>query len=364
MKFKTVRSKLIDGIKTVQNIVGSKGSRPILQNVLIETQEKSVRLTTSDFDLSIQNIVECEIIESGATTLPVKLLFSLLAKAPEGEVEITVDGDDQATIKAGSTRYRLHGKPEAEFPKMSEESETSEYVIGSVILREMLRKTAYAASQDDTRRTLKGVLMSFKDAKLTMVATDGRRLAMVENELEFPQNFERDIILPSKTVQELQRILPQDGDVRLNVSKTRMSVDIGQVKLSSKLIEDTYPNYTQVIPTNVEKKIEIDRQLLFDAIERASVMTLDAANSIRMIFDMNNLVVISSASDVGEAKDEVPIKYVGEKIEIVFNPNYLMDPLRAIDDDEIVFQVHDEHSPAIIKCSIPFMYVIMPLRAD
>lgn len=364
MKFKTVRSKLIDGIKIVQNIVGAKGARPILQNVLIESIDGAVRLTTSDFDLSIQTTVDCEIVEAGATTLPVKILFSMLAKAPEGEVEISVDADEQATIKAGSARYRLCGKPEAEFPKMGEEGEMSEYVITSAILREMLRKTSYAASQDDTRRTLKGVLMSFKDLKLTMVATDGRRLAMVENELEFPKNFERDIVLPSKTVQELMRILPQEGDVRLNVSATRMSVAIEQVKLSSKLIEDTYPNYAQVIPKNLEETIVIDRQLLLDAIERASVMTLNPANSIRLVFDMNKLVVMSSASNIGEAQDEVTIKYVGKKIEIVFNPNYLMDPLRAIDDDEITFNLHDEHSPAIIKCSIPFLYVIMPLRAD
>ena len=226
----------------------------------------------------------------------------------------------------------------------------------------MFRKVSYAASQDDTRRTLKGVLMSFKDSKLTMVATDGRRLALVENEIEFPKDVEKDIVLPSKAVQELQRSLNGEEIASVMIQKTQVSFKLGNITVYSKLMDDVYPNYRQVIPKETVEKITIDRQLLLDALDRASVMTMDEAHSTKLIFSEGKLTVTSAASDIGEAKDEVAIKYAGEPIEIIFNPSYVMDPLKAIDDDEITINLNNGHSPAVIKCSIPFLYVLMPLR--
>lgn len=364
MKFNIVRSKFIEALKPVQNIVAGKGSLPILQNVMIEACGGDIKLTTTDLDISIKSTVPCEVIEEGASTLPVKLLFNLIGKAPEGNVEVEVDQGEQAVIRAGSASYKLNGKPEADFPKLGGEEDSSEYSMPRQTLQEMLRKTAYAASQDDTRRTLKGVLMSFKDSKLTMVATDGRRLALVEREMEFPKNSERDIVLPSKAVQELQRLLSGEGDVKITVQQTKISFDLGVVQIYSKLMDDAYPNYRQVIPADCQHNITIDRQLLLDALERASVMTMDEAHSTKLIFDANRLTVTSAASEIGEAKDEVPIKYGGETIEIMFNPNYVMDPLKAIDDDEVTINLNNGHSPAVIKCSIPFLYVLMPLRIN
>lgn len=364
MKFSIVRSKFLEGLKSVQNIVAGKGSLPIIQNVMLEAKGAELRLTTTDLDISIRSTVACESSEEGATTLPVKLLFNLISKAPEGVVEVSVDSNEQAVIRAGSASYRLNGKPEADFPRLNTEEESSEYVMPRQTLQEMFRKTSYAASQDDTRRTLKGVLMSFKDSVLTMVATDGRRLALVEKEMEFPKTAERDIVLPSKAVQELQRSLNGDGDVKIEVKKSKICFTFGDVQIYSKLMDDTYPNYRQVIPSECSEKIVVDRQLLLNALERASVMTMDEAHSTKLTFEANRLTVTSAASEIGEAKDEVPIKYAGEKIEIMFNPNYVMDPLKAIDDDEVSINLNNGHSPAVIKCSIPFLYVLMPLRIN
>ena len=362
MKFSIVRSKFIEALKPVQSIVAGKGSLPILQNVMIEARGGELKLTTTDLDISIVSTAECEVVEEGATTLPVKILFNLIGKAPEGVVEVDIDAEQKAVIRAGSASYKLNGKPESDFPKLGGDEESSEYIMPRQTLQEMLRKTAYAASQDDTRRTLKGVLMSFKDAKLTMVATDGRRLALVEREMEFPKTSERDVVLPSKAVQELQRSLAGEGDVKINIQKTKISFNLGTIQIYSKLIDDAYPNYRQVIPNECQHTIVVDRQLLLDALERASVMTMDEAHSTKLIFDANRLTVTSAASEIGEATDEVAIKYGGEKIEIMFNPNYVMDPLKAIDDDEVSIKLNNGHSPAVINCSIPFLYVLMPLR--
>lgn len=362
MKFKIVRSKFLEGLKSVQNIVAAKGSLPILQNVLMEADENRLVMTTTDLDISIRSSVECEIVESGATTLPVKLLFNSISKAAEGEIVVEVDDKERATITAGSAKFKLAGLPEADFPRLPKDEDAYAYEIPQATLREMFRKVSYAASQDDTRRTLKGVLMSFKDSKLTMVATDGRRLALVENEIEFPKDVEKDIVLPSKAVQELQRSLNGEEIASVMIQKTQVSFKLGNITVYSKLMDDVYPNYRQVIPKETVEKITIDRQLLLDALDRASVMTMDEAHSTKLIFSEGKLTVTSAASDIGEAKDEVAIKYAGEPIEIIFNPSYVMDPLKAIDDDEITINLNNGHSPAVIKCSIPFLYVLMPLR--
>ena len=362
MKFKIIRSNFIEGLKAVQNIVAGKGSLPILQNVLLEAKGKELTMTTTDLDISIKATCACDVSEAGSTTLPVKLLFTAMSKVAECEVEIDVDAKERASISAGNARYKLAGMTEKEFPCLPKDEDAFLYSIPQQTFREMLRKVSYAASQDDTRRTLKGVLLSFKDLKLTMVATDGRRLALVENEVEFPKDAEKDIVLPSKAVCELQRSLSGEGDLTLIVQKSQICFKLDNLMIYSKLMDDAYPNYRQVIPKETSEHITVDRQLLLDALDRASVMTMDEAHSTKLIFESGKLTVTSAASDIGEAKDVVPIKYAGEKIEIMFNPSYVMDPLKVLDEDEVKVNLNDGHSPAVITCGIPFLYVLMPLR--
>lgn len=362
MKFKIIRSKFFEGLKNVQNVVNAKSTVPVLQNVLISVKNNELQMTTTDLDISIVCSVECESVVDGATTLPVKLLFSAVMKLDEGEIEIESNENERASITSGKSKFRLIGIKESDFPKLPDEEEFYQYKIQQSTLREMFRKTAYAASQDDTRRTLKGVLLSFKNQKLTMVATDGRRLAMIEQEFEYPATNDKDIVLPQKTVQELLRALNGNEELKINVQKSQICFSFGKTKIYSKLIEENYPNYVQVIPKEVKETIKIDRLMMLNALERASIMTMDENHSTRLVFEENKLRIMSATNDIGDASDEVDVKYAGEQIEIMFNPNYLMDTLKAIDDDEITICLNDGHTPAIIKCSIPFLYVIMPLR--
>ena len=362
MKVKIVRAKFLEALKKVQGIAGTKGSLQILQNVLIEAKEKKLYLTTTDLDLSIRSVVDCEVEREGSTTLPAKILFNTIAKAAEGVVDIDVSPEDRALISAGTAVFKLAGMPVSDFPKLPVDGEAYAYDIPQMTLREMLRKTAFAASQDDTRKTLKGVLASFRDGKLTMVATDGRRLALIEHEFEFPESEERELVLPTKLVTELQRTLSTDGSVSITVEKSQVSFNMGDTRLYSKLLDEVYPNYRQVIPTNCSQRVVVERKPLLDALDRVSVMMIDDSNSTRLTFDANELTVTSAASDVGEARDLVPIKYDGPHIEIVFNPNFVMDPLKAVDEDEVTIELNDGTKPAMIKCSVPFLYVMMPLR--
>ena len=364
MKIKIIRSKFIDGLKKVQNIVAGKGSLQIIQNAMLEAKEGKLNLVTTDLDISIKSTVDCDVVETGATTLPVRLLSNTISSCAEGAVELESDVQDRARISAGSAAFKLSGMAVSDFPALPSAENAFAYVLPQATLREMLRKTSYAVSQDETRKTLKGVLMSFKDGKLTMVATDGRRLALVEHEIDFPAAAEKDIILPSKVVAELQRSLSGDGDVKITIEKSQVSFNLGDTQIYSKLLDEIYPNYRQVIPPNSREKIKVDRKLLLDAIDRASVMTMEESSSVRLTFEDNQLLVSSVAADIGEAKDVVPIKYSGEKIDIVFNPSYVKDPLKAIDEDEVSIELNNGSSPAIIRCSVPFLYVMMPLRIN
>ena len=364
MKIKIIRSKFIEGLKKVQNIVAGKGSLQIIQNAMLEAKEGKLSLVTTDLDISVKSTVDCDVVEAGATTLPVKLLSSTIASCAEGVVELEADPQDRARISAGSAAFKLSGMAVADFPALPASENAFAYTLPQATLREMLRKTSYAVSQDETRKTLKGVLMSFKEGKLTMVATDGRRLALVEHEIDFPAAAERDIILPSKVVAELQRSLGGDGSVKITIEKSQVSFNLGDTQIYSKLLDEIYPNYRQVIPNSCKERIEVDRKLLLDAIDRASVMTMEESSSIRLTFEENQLLVSSVAADIGEAKDVVPIKYGNEKIEIVFNPSYVKEPLKAIDEDEVTIELNNGSSPAIIRCSVPFLYVMMPLRIN
>ena len=362
MKFKIVRSKFLEGLKSVQGIVAGKGSLPILQNVLIEAKDGALTMTTTDLDISIRSSTPCEVMSEGGTTIPVKFLFNAVAKVVEGDVEVEVDDNNRATICAGNAKFKFAGLPESDFPKLPQDENAFVYKIQQATFKDMLRKVSYASSQDDTRRTLTGVLMSFKNQKLTMVATDGRRLALVEQEVEFPKDAEQDIVLPSKAVAELQRTLNGGGELEMMVQKTQICFKVESLMIYTKLMDEIYPNYRQVIPVDERQEILVDRQLLLDALDRARVMSMDEAHSTKLIFSSGKLTVSSAASDIGEAKDEVPIKYAGETIEILFDPTYVMDCLKAIDDDEVSINLADGHAPAVIKCSIPFIYVLMPLR--
>jgi len=362
MKFSIVRSKFLDGLQRIQNVVSGKGTLQILQNAMIQAEDNRLCMTTTDLDISERCYVECEIEEAGSTTLPIRRLTSIIRELDEGKIMIEVNEDDVATVQAGSSYFKIIGMSVRDFPPVPATEGKFCYRVDQGVLREMLRKTSYAISQDETRRVLNGVLMAFKDNKLTMVATDGRRLALVEHEIEFPPEAEAQLILPNKAVSELMRLLGNEGDLKVYAQKNQAVFEIGTTMVSSKLIDGVYPNYRQVIPGACDERVVIEREALLSALRRVSVVTTDKSNAMRLTFSANQLTISINTPDVGEGRDTVPVKYAGKEISIIFNPEYVMDPLKNIDDDEVFLEMNDGHSPALFKCNVPFLYVLMPLR--
>jgi DNA polymerase-3 subunit beta len=226
----------------------------------------------------------------------------------------------------------------------------------------MLKKSAYAASGDETRYVLNGVFLSFKDNKLIMVATDGRRLALVEHEVEFPQEAAADMILPTKAVNELLHTLGEDGELKIEYNENQIVLEFSEIVVASKLIEGTYPNFRQVIPSQCEERVTVERESLLTALKRVSLLTSDKSSATKLTFGKNKLTVSANTPDVGEAREILPIKYTGKEITVAFNPEYMMDPLRNLSNDEIFVELTDDLSPGVIKCDIPFLYVLMPMR--
>lgn len=349
---------------TVQNVVSSKGTLQILSNALIHVENNQMSITTTDLDISMRCVIPCEGEQPGSTTLPIRRVVNMMKELNEGNVTINVADDDEAKFQSGSSFFRIIGLPTRDFPPIPATEGKFSYRIDQGVLKEMLRKTSYAASLDETRRVLNGVLMAFKANKLTMVATDGRRLALVDHEVEFPEQAETEMILPTKAVNELMRVLLNEGEVKIYAQKNQVVFEMGTTIMSSKLVDGVYPNYRQVIPGGCDERVTIEREELLRAVRRVSVMATDKSNAVRLTFSANQLTINITSQEVGEGRETIPVKYTGKEISIVFNPEYVMDPLKNMDDDEVYFELSDGHSPALLKCSVPFLYVLMPLRLN
>jgi len=364
MKFTVLRSVFLEGLMTVQNVVSSKGTLQILSNALIQVDNNQMIITTTDLDISMRCVITCDVEKAGSTTLPIRRVVSMLKELNEGNVTVQVEDDDEAKFQSGSSFFRIIGMPMRDFPPIPATEGKFCYRIDQGVLKEMLRKTSYAASLDETRRVLNGVLMAFKSNKLTMVATDGRRLALVDHEVEFPEQAETEMILPTKAVNELMRVLLNEGEVKIYAQKNQVVFEIGTTIMSSKLVDGVYPNYRQVIPSGCDERVTIEREELLRAVRRVSVMATDKSNAVRLTFSANQLTINITSQEVGEGRETIPVKYAGKEISIVFNPEFVMDPLKNMDDDEVFFEMIDGHSPALLKCSVPFLYVLMPLRLN
>ena len=362
MKFSVTKEKLLEGLQQVQNVVSTRTTLPILSNVLLQADGSEVHLTTTDLDVGVRGSCEAQVDKEGATTLPARRLFNIVRELPSSEIQFDVDGKNAASIRSGQSFFKILGLPEEEFPPLPKFEDAKVVTIRQKDLRDGLRKTSYAISTDETRYVLNGILFSFKDNKLTLVATDGRRLAMVEIELEFPRSHEADIIIPTKAVTELQRLLTDDGDAKVSMGNGQIAFDLNKTLLVSKLIEGNYPNYRQVIPAEAKERVKLERETFLNSLRRVSLLASDKSNSIKLNFSKNNIDITANTPEVGEAKESLPVQYKGRDFSMAFNPEFLMAPLRALTEDEVFLDLIDEMSPGVLKIQTPFLYVLMPMR--
>ncbi|MEE2947189.1 MAG: DNA polymerase III subunit beta, partial [Verrucomicrobiota bacterium] len=305
----------------------------------------------------------------GTITLPVKKLNSIAKEADGNQILMQLNGEVCA-IESGAYSTKMNGLPAEEFPPKVDFSEDGTIRNKQKKLRSMIKRTVYAVSNDENRYVLNGLYVSFKGEKLTIVATDGRRLAMAEQEVEQKKEELPDIIVPTKAIQELNRLLGEEGQIELKINENQASFETidkegnTDVQIVTKLVEGAYPNYKQVIPSESKHRVSIDKEELLSAVKRASIMTSEKANSIKLTFSENNLLITSNTPEIGESRETMAIKYSGEETSIAFNPQFLIDPLTAMEEKEIDFEFTDQLSPGVIRTKQPFLYVIMPMRTS
>ena len=364
MKVTVSRSLLADALRKVQGLASGRNSMPILSNVKIEARGQKMEFTTTDIDMSIVASITCHVISEGATTLPAKLLSDAISKSSEGDVSIEVDDTtDKATIKAGSSIFRMAGLPEAEFPRLPEsDSNSNRFVIPQDVLKNVMRRTSYAMSDDETRRSLRGLHFVFGDGKLTCVATDGRRLSIAEYAPDDPYQFNLEFTIPAKSVLEITKNLGNTGNITIAQNKSQITVSLDNgVVIYSKLIDDLFPNYKQVIPASNDNVVVIDRAALVAAIDRVGIFS--EAHSMKFDFVANELNLLSS-TEAGKGEESVPVKYEGEEIHTTFNHSYILDVLKSMDDDEVKFAFSNGTKPVVITDSSAGLALVMPLRVS
>jgi DNA polymerase-3 subunit beta len=373
MKLTITKEQFSLGLQAVQNVVGTRSTLPVLSNVLLQAEDNRVRLLATDLDVSVSGEVEAKVVRKGAITLPAKLLVGFVREAAVEEIGLEVDERNVCTVTSGPSRFKLNGLPAEEFPPIPSFHELKAVTLPQDKLKGLIRRTAFAASTDESRYVLNGLFFSFKDHKVTAVATDGRRLALTEEEVEEEPGTPIEFIVPSKAIAELGRLLQDKGTVELRHTENQAQFTLlpepgsttgGPVVLTTKLVEGTYPNYQQVIPRECRERITLPREDFLHALTRAELMTSDKNCSVKLHFTRNQLVITANAPEVGEAREVLSLNYKGTEFQIAFNPVYLSDPLRALEDDEVFFELTDELSPGVLKVNGPFLYVIMPMRTN
>jgi DNA polymerase-3 subunit beta len=367
MKLTVTKQALLDGLQRIQNIVSSRVTLPVLSNVLLETTETGLLLTATDLEVSVRTETPATVEKTGSTTLPAKRLLSIIRELPAEEIQLETDARNVTSIRSGQSFFKVFGLPKEEYPAFPSLEEKRGFSMKQGELKDGLKKTSYAISLDETRYVLNGILFSLRDGRLTLVATDGRRLALCDAELgeiKYPAGHERDFIVPTKAISELQRLLVDDKEVRLHVGDNLVAFDLGTTVLATKLVDGTYPNYRQVIPGEAKERVTIEREALLNSVRRVSLLSSDKTSSVRINFTKNNLDITANTPEVGEARESMAVVYRGRDISIAFNPEFLLDPLRNLANDEIHIELIDEMSPGVIKINTPFLYVIMPMRVS
>jgi DNA polymerase-3 subunit beta len=362
MKIKCQREEILDGIQTVQSIVSAKGALPILSNVLLETEGDTLTLTTTDLEVGLRKSIRVKVIKQGAITLPAKRLAAILRELPVSDVTLETSDEKEAVIRYSSSFFRVLGLPKNEFPPLPNFQKSRSFKVGEGALKQLVRKTHYAVSHDESRYVLNGLYLLFSKGRIDAVATDGRRLAFCELDADVPAGIDRGIIVPTKAILELGRILSDEGEIELSMGENQVAFGGGDWMLLTRLIEGHFPNYQQVIPQKSEYKLLFDREEFLAAVRRVALLTSEQSNSIKLSFRKNRLVISTNTPEVGEAREELTISYAGKEIDIAFNPQYVMDVLKNLDENEVTFEMTDALHAGVIKVGKAFLYVLMPIR--
>ncbi|UZK67987.1 DNA polymerase III subunit beta [Sphingomonas sp. M1-B02] len=369
MKATIERATLLRGLSHVQSVVERRNTIPILSNVLIEAQAGgTMRLMATDLDLQIDETIPAAVDQPGAITVSAHTLFDIVRKLPEGsQVELSA-AEGRITVNAGRAKFTLATLPRDDFPMIAEGELPTTFELPAETLKQIIDKTRFAISTEETRYYLNGIFLHVTDEAVPLMraaATDGHRLARVT--VARPDGAEAmpDVIIPRKCVAELRKLLDEvDGSVGVTLSTSKIRFDLGQAILTSKLIDGTFPDYSRVIPTANDKILKIDPKSFMEGVDRVSTIATEKTRAVKMGLDRDKIILSVTSPENGTAAEEVPGDYAALPFEIGFNSRYLMDILAQIEGDLVEVHLADAAAPTLIRENdqSPALYVLMPMR--
>ncbi|MDD3223100.1 MAG: DNA polymerase III subunit beta [Clostridium sp.] len=362
MKFTCQKNKLQEAISITQKAVTGKAAMPILQGLLLEAANNQIKITGSDIDLSIESKIDADISENGKIVVDAKLLGDIVRKLPNSSIEINTVDDKTIEIICEKSKFNLIHMAADDFPNMPNVDGESTFSIDQKLLKNMIRGTIFAIAQDEARPILTGVLFEINNKKINLVALDGYRLALKSEDIESEDSIRS--VIPGKTLNELVKILDDEGNVDVTFSKNHILINLGTTKIISRLLEGEFINYNSIIPEEYNLRVKVKREELLNCIERASLLAKDG-NTNLIKFDINEEnMILTSNSQLGNVREELNIILQGEGLEIAFNAKYMIDLLKIMEEEEIYMEFSSSVSPCVVKdaknnnCT----YLVLPVR--
>ena len=368
MKATIERATLLKGLGHVHSVVERRNTIPILSNVQSEAGEDGIRLMATDLDLQINETVEANVTESGSTTVPAHTFFDIVRKLHEGSQVELIAAEGRMQVNAGRARFTLATLPRDDFPVIAEGELPTRFELPAGTLRQIIDKTRFAISTEETRYYLNGIYLHVSDEAqpvLKAAATDGHRLARVTVPRPEGAQGMPGVIIPRKCVGELRKLLDEvDGTVQISLSDSKIRFGLGNAVLTSKLIDGTFPDYSRVIPTANDKLLKLDPRAFEEGVDRVSTIASERTRAVKMALDRDRVTLSVTSPENGTAAEEVPADYGNEGFEIGFNAKYLMDILNQIEGDLVEVHLADAAAPTLLRENdkAPALYVLMPMR--
>jgi len=361
MKARISREHLLKGIQTVYPVIPARSTLPILAHLLIETCKDSLYLAGTDLELGISCTIPAQIQEEGAITIPAKRFFDLIKELPNASLQMTTKKNQQVAVECERGVFKIMGLPREEFPRIPQIENQDAIVIDQKLLEAMLSLTAFAASRDDSRYIVTGILFVIKGNFLRLVSTDGHRLALIEKQVMSPTKKDHQVVVPFKAITELHRLLGEGPTVKISLKENQIAFDLGNTQIISRLIEGKFPNYEPVIPSEVPQKLAVGREALLLATKRIGLWTTQDSPFIRFDLKPDHLVISKQTPEVGEAHEEIEASYSGPEFSVGFNPSYLIDVLKALPDGPVELELPGPDRPGVIRTKDSYLYMVMPI---